>query len=517
MNLGPIDFPFLNDGLGYFSKLAAAYIEPSFFDGLAHLWGHQEQGLLLFSWIFLCLKFFGFSYQMATYAQIAWCVFLSLLLGRNVSKLVEGELSRKFKIFPYLLILSFYFGFGFYSAIPGNVFDLRVDISGALFLTLAIVSLPERSWTTLFWVALAFLERFHNMSVILAFSFLAVSVDFLRDLKRGGIPALSFKRYLLFLLWPVLGILSIALIRFRAVRRLLEYYRSVQLDSSSDWVVPWGGDGFFSFYPKQFHELFVGNVGAALFIGLCLFFSVWTFWKFRERKINKADRYAVFLTSSALLVFLMLIVNPTRNNGGVLRFALAPALLALSLFAFNFVATRYTKKLTGMAFLICSILIFLGLRRTKVFYDSFDYFAFRSSDAKSQILFSYDKIDQLVQQEQRDLSIGAMYAMEYNFNPKLWPIYLAFRGKQAASYQPRSLFGVEHRIEDIEDLKRKLQEVDVLAIPSETCLQRWIPADGDYRELLEQFGDRLRSQCGVELSVLELGDCHVSLRSCLIR
>src|SRR5690606_9722388 len=142
-----------------------------------------------------------------------------------------------------------------------NIFDLRVDISGALWLSLALLSLYRPDWRTVLFVGLAFVERFHNMSVMLVAVFCLAFFKLFFQSK-----GLSFKERILnknlfeHLVLPLLGILVVTALRWSAMKKLISYYSDVQMNSSSDWVVEWGGEGFFSFYPEQFYSLFTGNM-----------------------------------------------------------------------------------------------------------------------------------------------------------------------------------------------------------------------------------------------------------------
>jgi len=517
MALGPIDFPFLNDGLGYFSKLAIAYNQEGFFSGLALLWKTQEQGLLLFSWLYFLLKLTGFSYQTLVWGQIAWS--LGVLVG------ISAFLSRKLpalrvnKALFFSLLLAVFLGFGFFTAVPGNVFDLRVDISGALWLSLALLSLYQPDWKTILFVGLAFLERFHNMSVLVVVVFSLSAFQFFYLERTFSLKERLFSsKFFLSLALPFLGIAVVTAFRWSAVKRLIEYYSRVQMDSSSDWVVEWGGKGFFSFYPEQFYSLFTGTVGLVVFLILFCFTLLILITEFRKNKttVRLELQYVEYLIFCFVLILAMLIVNPTRNNGGVLRFALAPLMIAFSLLGAYFLTLKCSSKkqlLYSFAFVL--ILSVVGLRRGFLFYNNFDYQFFRSSNLKAQVLSAYDRIYEVAEGSSDGLSVGALYAQEYNFNAKLWPIYLAFTEKPSLDVTYSSRFGTQHRVVNLEqEVLAQFEGLDFLAIGNEECFLDWIPADRSYREFLNTKRSRVKEFCPSVVSELEMGACRVELRRC---
>lgn len=514
MKLSPINFPFLNDALGYFSKIAEAFIHPTFFEGLWSLWSTQEQAGLFFSWLFLATKLFGFSYEILIIAQTVWYLLLLYVITLVVQKCLKDKKINK--IIFYFTALGVFLALGFFSAAPGNVFDLRADISGSLFLILAIISLPLKNYWTMLFVALAFLERFHNATVLGAITFsyliyvLIVNREQFNKSKKD-----CFKKLFFAGIYPLFGILLVFVLRWKAVITLVKYYSSVQYDPNSDWVVEWGSKGFFSFYPEQFYQLFVRGFSFYVFFGLVLLTLYISFHHFKKYKGPKDLKLIGFLLFSTALILLLLIINPTRNNGGVLRFALAPLYLFFSVLLCEIYKSFYKYKYIYLIFIIS--LNLLGIKKLIFFYNTYDYLSFRKDNFKDQFLDAYKIIQNEMINKKSDIKIGSLYAQEYNFNEKMWPIYLAFTGNKKSEFNYRSVFGVAHRINDPQkEILDKINDLDFLALGNEACWTDWIPADKTYRELRAQYEKTFNRKCPHLVKQINLGECLVELKQCVL-
>jgi hypothetical protein len=156
------NYPFYNDGLSYVGRISAIILEPI----LKTKWNLilQNQGTVFFLFHTLCGSLINLNYSTLIYSQIL-LTFIEILL--------IVFLLRHLKLFPnihwYTLLTIFILLFssaGYFTAVPGNIFDFRLDLSASLLLIPTLICLLLKPSLSLFFVPLAILERFHNITLI---------------------------------------------------------------------------------------------------------------------------------------------------------------------------------------------------------------------------------------------------------------------------------------------------------------------------------------------------------------
>jgi hypothetical protein len=218
------DYPFGNDGQSYFSVLARAYNEGHLLDGLKFLWGNKA-GSLVLSFHLVIVKLFGFNYSILAFSQFLLTSLQILLLAYLL------EFKKIKKILYFLSFLFFLmFATGTYTLNPGGLFDFRFDITGPLFLLLAIVSIPKKNYLTALLFLVAIEERFHNLSILGIVTSVFLIFLVIRDQKSKIKFTTTIKNVLKVGIYPLAGTLFCFLIFKNLMVELVHYYFNTQVD-----------------------------------------------------------------------------------------------------------------------------------------------------------------------------------------------------------------------------------------------------------------------------------------------
>lgn len=524
MSLPPLDYPFLFDGVSYYSNLADAFNEDTLAAGLRKTWSFDQAPLYL-SVQFLILKGLGFSYLTALWVQATLVVLLcGLILFSLYRNFQPAKLSdrRGFTWIFLLVSIGLLAASGFLYVLPGNLFDFRLDLVASLFLTLALVNLGQRHWSCSLYVALAICERFHNLpALIWTILILIIGSGF------GPLSKFKFKQFLAQtwhqIKFPLLGLIVVFLFRSSNLFRLARYYLEghfgleKQLRGFGDWQ-NWD---YFTYYPKSLLHDYLNNSAYGfliVFLG-----AIWLFYQNRQKPSERRHWLTPLLPCGvgAVIVFALLVVNPTRNNVGILRYALLPGVIFLIGVLANLVyeAKNYLRQVQRVllgALLIATcwstLAMFLALNN---FYQTFDYWGMRELHLVEQVDAMYTKMYQNAVQKPHPLgiSVASTFNHDLNFHPGQWQIFLASHGLKRIPYQYP--FGTQfYALNFTQENLPSLDKVDYLAMATEGCRVPSIPFNQTINENWEAIAAVAQRRCPISIAQVKLKGCEINMLQC---
>ena len=528
--MAPLDYPFFYDGVGYFGTLGAIFDPPSLWEGLRLIWSTEGppffakessvffcSGPLYLSLQLLCLKLIGFSYPKALAVQAFICGMLCLLILKFMR---QGSPWIKTKVDSFLLILLgifFLFAGGIWHPLPGSLFDFRVDLAGSLLLTLALVACPRRDWTSALTFALAGLERFHNLSILIPTLSLWAIVDaFSGNFSRPRI----LRQIALNLRYPLGGIIGLILLRFPQVEALFFHYFHGYFGSEIGLRgFSWKNEGFFSFYPRALLNDFIlwqPWVFASCGLGFLLFLF---------RKDLEFDwRKPPPLLLGSGVAFFLLTWNATRNNIGVLRFAWIPFLfyaVQLSSIILVMLSSKMKKYRSIPIYVLLGLCLWsvqLEAQKLQAFHEHFDYLGFRKNHYKRQLDQTWEILYQDWQSQPRTtdafITMGANFNSDFNLNHLQWHIFLAEKGLPAIPFKFTTGWSFHEEEFEKEELG-KIKDLNYLLNGSPGCGNPEVPLNAQYKEHFRQASDLAEFHCPQILSQITLESCRMELRKCL--
>jgi len=519
------DYPFNYDGVSYFQSLAHAYNQGSLGAGLSETM-NSAQLPLYYSIQLVVSKLFGFSYPVALAVQTILTLLLCVAIAHSLYKsiFVNSRPSKALIAGFVSISIGIICASGFLHVFMGNIFDFRIDLIGALLLTMALVSFERQNWFSSLWVALAVCERFHNLSIILVtlpiWAFLSAYLESpSRGKHRPLVPGLlktSFQK----MLFPCIGLVLIFVLRHSQFLELARYYWEGHFGlerqlRGSNWGIP----GFFSYYPKGFIRGYLNIPLILLVLGANCFGLYLTRKDLDKISLKRRMGSVLPLIVGGTITFILLTIDPARNNNSVIRYFSIPfafSLIGISTIVLKRILSIPRIKKAGMAFVFVYALACL---RTELiylerFYENFDYMGIRKFDIVSQI-------DPIFQKMYLDASpdptaaikVAANFDSDLNFHPGQWNIFLASHQLRPKGYV--FLMGSGFYIENFQrDKLPLLKKINYWVQASSGCILDWIPTNQEIKKHTKEIQQEVRPRCNSLVGKVQLENCEIEVSRC---
>jgi len=319
--------------------------------------------------------------------------------------------------------------------------------------------------------------------------------------------------------------LLILLIRGSQLYQLSWYYtQHFGLDKELRGFGGWDSPGYFSFYPDSFFNQYL-NYTAYPFLGVT---AIALFVVIRQGK-GKLLRESLMpflpLVLGGAIAYGLLVIDPSRNNTGVLRYAWVPMVFAwVGLFSallliLGWIQLRRTHlgQSSAIAFMLILSLwgISLEANHLQKFYQSFDHRGIRQFNLVHQIepIFRKLYLEAQTRPGQAGIRVGATFNNEYNFHPGQWEIFLATHKLKHLPYD--FLIGNAFYSPNFRKLQLPLlHQVDYVALGSKGCLTGEVPLNRDFRKNLTEVQAIVRQRCVTKIGEVKLKGCRIQVLQC---
>lgn len=498
-----IKYPFLADGVVYFGWLAKAYLT-----GFSGFWEvyKTQQAPIYFGLQMAVAQIFGFSYQGALFVQCLACLGLIFI----ISEMTSNTTSRRSTLF---LLFGFLFASGIFQFKVGGLFDFRIDLWGSLVLTIGLLGLRKNLFLSAILVAVAVSERFHNLSVlgITAVILAGFSLYQSRNSKferKHFNPVISVS----------LAFVILALVRTEYLLGMWKMYQThLNIGSSETFSKfmfsgPWE-PGFWDFYLKSLLEsYFRKNV---FVISLFLIVAV-VLTKFR------AYLNGVLFTVSPLLVgavvaLILLHINFARNNEGVLRYFLVPAVLGIAIMCAYVVDKNIyrNKVLLILPLFVCIFGSGVGVFYLAKTFSEIDYKGLQTKRVDLQMDTAHQKIlEYLVT---RNISVGkiaATFHSDYGLSDLYpWAIYKASHDLFDPGAELKEVFGSDLFYNGPSPILDRISTADIIVFGEDSCRSGRVPLNQQLNEISKLLEAEVRSRCKFKIANLDF-DCKAEILGC---
>jgi hypothetical protein len=211
------------------------------------------------------------------------------------------------------------------------------------------------------------------------------------------------------------------------------------------------------------------------------------------------------------VAFILLEIDPTRNNFGVLRYALVPAVFAVGVWTLSLFQLRSFRSIDAVLIALFSISVLIAgtVRATKSYADS-DYRGIREADLQSQMQSLCEVMAHA--DPGGKIRLATNFSNDLNFNNYQWQICAASGNIPKMDFL--QIFGSQFYMPDLESqLPVLLSDINYFVLGAPACGDP-VPLAEQLKEVHPNIIERVAERCQTEVGKFHYGSCSARVLRC---